>query len=74
MENTFQSTSTTDPIGVIVVHQFWGNHYDSGQMTARKTPGVNVNLLHSDKVRDRFCGMPVFNGTPCRVEKVKSVH
>jgi len=26
-----------------------------------------VNLLHDDAVRDRFCGMPVFNGTPCRV-------
>ena len=59
--------------GVIVVHQFWGHHYDSGQTTAKKTPGVNVNLLHSDKIRDKFCGMPVFNGTPCRVEKVEIV-
>ncbi len=59
--------------GVIVVHQFWGHHYDSGQTTAKKSPGVNVNLLHSDKTRDKFCGMPVFNGTPCRVEKIEIV-
>tara|TARA_R110001599_G_C12276844_1_gene662679 strand:- start:27490 stop:29706 length:2217 start_codon:yes stop_codon:yes gene_type:complete len=57
--------------GVIVVHQFWGHHYDSGQTTAKRNPGVNVNFLHSDKIRDRFCGMPIFNGTPCRVEKVE---
>ncbi len=55
--------------GTIMVHQFWGHHYDSSQTTAKKNPGVNVNLLHSDKVRDKFCGMPVFNGTPCKVEK-----
>jgi hypothetical protein len=36
--------------------------------TARRYPGVNVNFLHDDQVRDRFSGMPVFNGTPCRVE------
>jgi len=59
--------------GVIVVHQFWGHHYDSSQKAAKRTPGVNVNLLHSDKVRDKFCGMPVFNGTPCRVEKIEIV-
>lgn len=59
--------------GVIVVHQFWGQHYDSGQTTAKKSPGVNVNLLHSDKIRDKFCGMSVVNGTPCRVEKVEIV-
>ena len=59
--------------GVIVVHQFWGHHYDSSQTTAKKTPGVNVNLLHSDKIRDKFCGMPIFNGTPCRVEKVEII-
>lgn len=31
--------------------------------------GVNVNFLHDDRVRGRFCGMPVYNGTPCRVER-----
>lgn len=38
--------------------------------TSRKYPGVNVNFLHDDRVRDRFCGMPVYNGTPCRIERV----
>lgn len=54
--------------GVIAMHQFWGHNYDSGMRTSRKYPGVNVNFLHDDRVRDRFCGMPVYNGTPCRVE------
>jgi anaerobic selenocysteine-containing dehydrogenase len=54
--------------GVTVMHQFWGHNYDSGTQTSRKYPGVNVNFLHDDRVRDRFCGMPVYNGTPCRVE------
>jgi len=58
--------------GVVVIHQFWGHNYDSGMRTSRKYPGVNVNLLHDDRVRDRFCGMPVYNGTPCRVEKILS--
>jgi anaerobic selenocysteine-containing dehydrogenase len=56
--------------GVVVIHQFWGHTYDSGTRTSRRYPGVNVNLLHSDQVRDRFSGMPVFNGTPVRVEPV----
>jgi formate dehydrogenase len=56
--------------GVVAVHQFWGHHYDSGMRTSRKYPGVNVNLLHDDRVRDAFCGMPVFNGTPCRIERL----
>jgi formate dehydrogenase len=54
--------------GVVSVHQFWGHTYESGTRTSRRYPGVNVNFLHDDRVRDRFCGMPVFNGTPCRVE------
>ncbi len=54
--------------GVVVIHQFWGHNYDSGTNTSRRHPGVNVNFLHDDRARDRFCGMPVFNGTPCRVE------
>ena len=57
--------------GVIAVHQFWGHTYDSGMRTSRRYPGVNVNVLHDDQVRDRFCGMPVYNGTPCRVEAVE---
>lgn len=56
--------------GVVMIHQFWGHNYESGMQTSRKYPGVNVNLLHDDRVRDRFTGMPVFNGTPCRVEPV----
>lgn len=54
--------------GVVVVQQFWGHHYNSGQQLANKHPGVNVNLLHDDRVRDTFTGMPVFNGTPCKIE------
>jgi len=54
--------------GVVMIHQFWGHNYESGMKTSRKYPGVNVNLLHDDQVRDRFTGMPVYNGTPCRVE------
>jgi len=54
--------------GVVAIHQFWGHTYESGMRTSRRYPGVNVNTLHDDRVRDRFCGMPVFNGTPVRVE------
>jgi anaerobic selenocysteine-containing dehydrogenase len=58
--------------GVIAIHQFFGHKYETGTSTSRRFPGVNVNLLHDDRVRDRFCGMPVFNGTPCRVTPVGS--
>jgi formate dehydrogenase len=54
--------------GVVAIHQFWGHAYESGMLTSRRHPGVNVNFLHDDRVRDRFSGMPVYNGTPCRVE------
>ena len=54
--------------GVVAIHQFWGHAYESGMQTSRRHPGVNVNFLHDDRVRDRFSGMPVYNGTPCRVE------
>jgi hypothetical protein len=37
---------------------------------SRSHPGVNVNFLHDDRALDRFTGMPVFNGTRCRVERV----
>jgi anaerobic selenocysteine-containing dehydrogenase len=57
--------------GVIAIHQFWGHIYDSGMRTSLRYPGVNVNALHDDRVRDRFCGMPVYNGTPCRVDLVE---
>jgi formate dehydrogenase len=57
--------------GVIAIHQFFGHTYEVGTSTIRRFPGVNVNRLHDDQVRDRFCGMPVFNGTPCRVEPVQ---
>ncbi len=56
--------------GVVMIHQFWGHTYPSGMRTSRTYPGVNVNRLHDDGVRDRFTGMPVFNGTPCRVERL----
>ena len=56
--------------GVVMIHQFWGHTYESGMKTSRTHPGVNVNRLHDDRVRDRFTGMPVYNGTPCRVECV----
>lgn len=57
--------------GVVMIHQFWGHHYESGMHTSRQTPGVNVNHLHDDGVRDHFTGMPVYNGTPCRVEAIR---
>ncbi len=56
--------------GVVMIHQFWGHNYESGMKTSRTYPGVNVNLMHDDQVRDRFTGMPVYNGTPCRVERI----
>ncbi|MCZ6478218.1 MAG: molybdopterin-dependent oxidoreductase [Gemmatimonadetes bacterium] len=56
--------------GVVSVHQFWGHRYETGTTTSRRHPGVNVNLLHDDRVRDRFSGMPVYNGTPCRIEAI----
>jgi len=69
VHSTEIKVSTKEEIrqGVVMVHQFWGHHYNSGQSLARKNPGINVNLLHDDQVRDYFTGMPVFNGTPCRV-------
>lgn len=54
--------------GVVAIHQFWGHVYETGTAATRLYPGVNVNHLHDDRVRDRFSGMPVFNGTPCQVE------
>jgi len=58
--------------GVVSIHQFWGHNYDSGTKTARKYPGVNVNFLHDDQERDQFTGMPVYNGTACRIEKLET--
>lgn len=55
--------------GVVMVHQFWGHHYSSGQSNTKTNQGYNVNLLHSDQKLDALCGMPVYNGTPCAVEK-----
>jgi formate dehydrogenase len=56
---------------VVAIHQFFGHKYETGTRASRRFPGVNVNLLHDDRVRDRFCGMPVYNGTPCRVTPVR---
>ncbi|MEN8181159.1 MAG: molybdopterin-dependent oxidoreductase [Myxococcota bacterium] len=53
--------------GVVVIHQFWGHNYEAGTKSSKRYPGVNVNFLHDDGVRDRFSGMPVYNGTPCQV-------
>lgn len=55
--------------GVVMVHQFWGHHYNSGQTNTKFNQGYNVNILHSDQKLDALCGMPVFNGTPCAVIK-----
>lgn len=55
--------------GAVAIHQFWGHVYDSSMKTSRKYPGVNVNHLHDDRALDDFTGMPVYNGTPCRVER-----
>tara|TARA_R110001592_G_scaffold296139_2_gene566486 strand:- start:18408 stop:20555 length:2148 start_codon:yes stop_codon:yes gene_type:complete len=53
--------------GVVMVQQFWGHKFDSSQTLAKQKPGVNVNYLHSDQALCQFTGMPVFNGTPCRI-------
>ncbi len=60
--------------GVVSVHQFWGHTYDSGTMTSRKYPGTNVNFLHDDRSLDEFSGMPVYNGRPCRIERIRDEH
>lgn len=56
--------------GVVMIHQFWGHTYESGMRTSRAYPGVNVNRLHDDRVRDQFTGMPIYNGTPCALAKL----
>jgi anaerobic selenocysteine-containing dehydrogenase len=56
--------------GVVSVHQFWGHVYESGTMTSRRFPGVNVNVLHDDRCLDQFSGMPIYNGRPCRIERL----
>ncbi len=55
----------------MAIHQFLGHVYNTGTTGTRRYPGVNVNQLHDDQVRDRFTGMPVYNGTPCQVEAIK---
>lgn len=56
--------------GVVSVHQFWGHVYESGSMTSRRFPGVNVNVLHDDRGLDEFSGMPIYNARPCRIERL----
>lgn len=56
--------------GVVAVHQHWGHTYPSRMTTANQHPGVNVNRLHPDGARDRFCGMPIYNGTPVAIRRV----
>ncbi len=47
---------------------------DGGRLRMVTAPraggGGNVNRVRSDRLLDRFSGMPVFNGVPCRIEKV----
>ena len=57
--------------GVVAIHQFFGHVYETGTTATRRYPGVNVNHLHDDRVRDQFSGMPVYNGTPCQVEPIE---
>ena len=59
--------------GMVMVQQFWGHKFASSQTLAKQKPGVNVNYLHSDQVLCQFTGMPVFNGTPCRITKFSSI-
>lgn len=54
-------------MGTVLIPQFWGHSYNSGQSLAKNKPGYNVNILHSDQDLDTFTGMPVFNGTPCAI-------
>jgi hypothetical protein len=35
-----------------------------------KLKGNHALLNDDDRVRDRFTGMPVFNGTPCRINRL----
>jgi formate dehydrogenase len=65
--------STDIRAGVVAIQQFWGHVYESGMRTSRSQPGVNVNALHDDRDLDRFSGMPVYNGRPCRIEPVEEV-
>ena len=56
----------------VAIPQFWGHSYDSGQTHAAKRPGVNVNRLHTTSDRDRFTGMPIYNGRPCAIARAQS--
>lgn len=58
--------------GVVAIHQFFGHVYETGTTASRRYPGVNVNHLHSDQVRDRFSGMPVYNGTACAITPIEA--
>lgn len=69
LEIELRSSSDIRP-GVVSVQQFWGHVYGSGTMTSRKYPGVNVNILHDDCSLDEFTGMPIYNGRPCRIERL----
>lgn len=67
------AVNTNDSIrpDTVAVPQFWGHTYESGQMHARKRPGVNINRLHTTNGSDTFTAMPVLNGRPCRIDAVK---
>ena len=60
VRESWRSRRDSLPIGI---HQFFGHNYETGTRSSRRFH-VNVNFLHDDQVRDPFCGMPVFNGTP----------
>ena len=53
----------------VAIPQFWGHTYQSGQKLANQRPGVNVNRLHTSSDRDRFTGMPIYNGRPCAIAR-----
>lgn len=55
----------------VAIPQFWGHDYGGGQTHAAKRPGVNVNRLHTTSDRDRFTGMPIYNGRPCAIARAE---
>ena len=64
-------------IGMVLLRPGWEDQYEgrppvyeTGTAATRRYPGVNVNHLHDDRARDRFSGMPVYNGTPCQIEAI----
>ncbi len=57
--------------GVVAVPHGWGHRYNPGWTRAAARPGVNVNRLTPDGVRqiERFAGMAWLNGVPVKIRK-----